>query len=272
MEGKDLVISTDSIAENVHFSSDTDPFRIGWKGAAASLSDIAACGCIPLGIVAGLLLSEGKGEQYIQEIYKGLEAVCSRFGISVSGGDFSSTKGGLVLMVTSFGQVHKKGFVPRSGAQEGDVLFVTGSVGGALEGRHLEFLPRIDEALRLRTLADIHAMIDISDGLYSELAHISSESGIGVQLDLNSVPLSKEVKETYSGDTKASYIHGLCDGEDFELLFTVSPEDSRVLEEQWNMETPITRIGICSADNEAVRITGDIELEVSELTGYSHEF
>ncbi|MFC1479013.1 thiamine-phosphate kinase [Planctomycetota bacterium] len=272
MGGRDLVISIDTVAENIHFAEGTDPYRIGWKAAASSLSDIAACGCEPVGIVAACLIPQGRGGEYLHSLFKGLEDVCVLFGIGVTGGDMSRSINEMAVTVTSFGSLHEQGMITRSGARPSDRVFVTGSLGDSQSGSHLTFYPRIKEALRLRDICQLNSMIDISDGLFSELNHISKESGVGIEVDLSSVPLSASVKNRYKESTKEQYIHALCDGEDFELLFTVSSETARELEQKWDMDVPVTQIGLCTEPTGRVEIKPDsFEIDPASLKAYIHE-
>lgn len=273
MNGSNLVISIDTITQGVHFLPDTDPYRIGWKAAASSLSDIGACGCEPAGIVVSCLLPKSTSEEFVRDLFRGIEAVCTACNIAIAGGDISATKGGVTISVTSFGKVPEKGMVLRSSAQPGDAVLVTGILGGSFEGKHLTFLPRIAESLRIREIVEPSSMIDISDGLSSELNHISKESGVGIEVFLSEVPVSPDVKVRYSENKKEQMIHALTDGEDFELLFTVPGEDKDALLEQWDMDVPLTCIGICSEKDKSVVFRSDsIEISRDELKPYIHEF
>lgn len=273
MGGRDMIVSADTIAENVHFSEQTDPYRIGWKAAASGLSDIAACGCEPLGIVAACLIPRGRGGDCLQQIFQGLEDVCALFDIGVAGGDISQSVNNMAVTVTSFGSLHPDGFISRSGAIPGDRVFVTGSLGDSLSGAHLHCVPRIKESLRLRDLCAVHAMIDISDGLFGELKHIAEESAVGFDIEPSAIPLSESVQKTYPENRKEQILHALCDGEDFELLFTVSAGSSGCLVSEWNMHVPVTCIGTCTdVSGEIVFSSDTLGIDVSSLTSYSHEF
>ena len=209
---------------------------------------------------------------FLQSAFKGLEDVCVLFGISVAGGDISPSINDMALTVTSFGSAHEDGMVLRSGAQQGDSVFVTGSLGDSGSKHHLTFVPRIKEALRLREICPLNSMIDISDGLFSELCHISNESRVGIEVDLTAVPLSSSVKERYEGDLKEQYIHALCDGEDFELLFTVSQQAAQKLSEEWDMDVPLTQIGVCTESLKGIVFKPDsLGINPESLKAYSHE-
>jgi thiamine-monophosphate kinase len=132
--------------------------------------------------------------------------------------------------------------ITRGGAQVGDAVCVTGSLGGSLAGRHLEFEPRVHEAIAIAGMADLHAMMDISDGLASDLPRICRRSGVGAIVETGSLPLSQQARK--SGDPVHS---ALCDGEDFELLFTLSEDACRSLLAGWDQPLSITRIGTITA-------------------------
>jgi thiamine-monophosphate kinase len=146
--------------------------------------------------------------------------------------------------VTIIGETMPRGAVLRSGARPGDWLLVTGHLGGSILGKHLTFTPRVHEALRLHELADLHAMIDISDGLAADLGHICTESGCGAVLRAADIPISDEARRMADG--RPPLDHALADGEDFELLFAVSPEDGRrLLAEQPVAGIRLVLIGEC---------------------------
>ena len=157
-----------------------------------------------------------------------MSALAERFGVDLVGGDTNAWDGPLVISVTVLGQATARGAVRRSAARPGDAILVTGPLGGSLfAGRHLRPEPRIAEALALHESAPIHAMIDLSDGLSSDLGHILDESGgLGAILDAASIPIHADAFEMSLGDGVPALDHALNDGEDFELCLTVSPDDA----------------------------------------------
>ena len=161
-----------------------------------------------------------------QELSQGLRHLAAEFNTAIIGGDTNSWTGGLVMSLTLFGEVQAPGPVLRSGARPGDWLLVTGPLGGSILGKHLDFTPRVAEALQLHRLTVLHAMIDISDGLAGDLKHICEESKCGAVLHAESIPISAaafDLRETTSG---TPLDHALTDGEDFELLFALAPDDA----------------------------------------------
>ena len=149
------------------------------------------------------------------------------FDTAIIGGDTNSWTGQLAISVTLLGEATARGPVLRSGAKPGDWLLVTGPLGGSLAGKHLDFMPRVREALLLHEHADLHAMIDVSDGLAADVGHICEESGCGAVLRAESIPISDAARAINDG--KSPLQHALGDGEDFELAFAVSPDDGRRL-------------------------------------------
>ncbi len=271
---RDIAVSTDSLAEGVHFTPGTDPYRIGWKAAASSLSDIAAAGCEPAAVFAASQIPSGRPGGFIKELFRGLEDVCGLFSIPVAGGDLTLSKGGVCITVTSIGFVPPEGMLLRSGASCGDAVFVTGLLGDSLSGRHLEFIPRIKESLKLRECVRISSMIDISDGLYSELRHISRESGVGMDIDVESIPVSPGLTERYGAGSKEAVIHALCDGEDYELLFTLPADQAETLSPDLLPGVPLTRIGMCreGKGGDVVFQSDSVTIMQEDLKPFSHEF
>src|SRR5262249_31388106 len=151
--------------------------RVGRKAMAANLSDIAAMAGRPVAAFAAVALPRTGSSQLAEDLYQGLREVADAFETPIAGGDTNSWKGPLVISVTVLGEAVGRGPVLRSGAKPGDWLLVTGPLGGSLRGKHLNFTPRVREALQLHSLVELHAMIDISDGLAADVGHICEESG-----------------------------------------------------------------------------------------------
>ncbi len=219
--GKEILFTTDMLIEDRHFLlKEATPFEIGWKAMAVNVSDIAAMGGVPTHAVVAVALPKNSSLSFVKELYRGLLAVSKKFGVNIVGGD-TNRSGKLVVSVALLGEVSKKALLTRSGAKLGDVIFVTGELGGAYKSRkHLNFVPRIREAQFLVSHFKVNAMIDISDGLSSDLRRITEESGVGAVVCAEAVPLSKN-----AGNVQAA----LCEGEDFELLFTMSPAEAAKL-------------------------------------------
>jgi thiamine-monophosphate kinase len=153
--------------------------------------------------------------------------------VALVGGDTNAWDGKLVISVTLLGEATARGPVTRSGARPGDWLFVTGPLGGSILGHHLDFTPRVREALALHEAVELRAMLDISDGLAADLNHVCEESKCGAVLHADAIPISDAARELARTSGKTPLQHALGDGEDFELLFAVSPEDgARLLRER----------------------------------------
>ena len=205
-----LLFTCDPVIEGVHFLPTTPARQVGWKAMARNLSDIAAMGGQPRYAVISLGLRPATPVRWVRELYAGLHAAAKKFGCEIVGGDTAHVRSEQFVVVTLLGHADQP--VRRSGAKPGDAVFVTGKLGGSFRsGKHLTFTPRIREARCLTQHFRIHAMMDISDGLASDLQRLVESSGVGFDICSRQVPCN--------GTLRAA----LTDGEDFELLFTVNP-------------------------------------------------
>jgi thiamine-monophosphate kinase len=225
-----VLVTTDVLTEGVDFLlAECGPRAVGRKAMAVNLSDIAATGGRPAAAVVGIVVPRAPGGRDLtQELHLGLREVADRFGVPLVGGDTNSWDGGLVISVTVLGEPVREP-VLRSGAKPGDWVFVTGPLGGSIRGRHLTPTPRLAEAERLVTDFTLHAMIDVSDGLAKDVHHICEESRCGVVLTADAVPVHPDAVELSNRTGRPPLDHALSDGEDFELVFTVSPDDGAKL-------------------------------------------
>lgn len=225
-----LLITTDTLLDGVHFQSRKMSLEdVGYKVMACSLSDCAAMASIPFAAVVAVSLPNDIKSENIQKLQAGLQKGSEQFNCPIVGGDTTSWDQSLAITVTMLSQTGGKSPILRSGAQAGDAILVTGELGGSLEsGKHLRFTPRLAEAALLREKVDLHAMIDVSDGLSADLAHICEESKLAAILDIVGIPLSNAARRKNNSLEAA-----LGDGEDFELLFCVSPADADKLLAQW---------------------------------------
>jgi thiamine-monophosphate kinase len=238
-----LLVTTDMLMDGTDFLLNECGARAaGRKAMAANLSDIAAMAGAPRFAVVSVALPRADGDT-AQSLYRGLRECADEFGVAIVGGDTNSWEGKLVVSVTAFGEAHPRGAVLRSGARPGDWLFVTGPLGGSIRGRHLAFTPRVREALALADAVHLKAMCDISDGLAADLNHILEESNCGAVLNASAVPITEEAHELARASGKSALKHALSDGEDFELVFAVSPEDGAKL--LCEAPVPVFRIGEC---------------------------
>lgn len=245
---KELLVATDMLLEGVHFTvPPATAQEAGRKALAVNLSDIAAMGGCPVAAFVSVALPVERGMDFARDVHAGLLELANECDVVVAGGDTNSWRGPLVINVAVVGEPLAAKPVTRRGAKPGDWLFVTGSLGGSLpSGRHLTFPPRLREVSRLVQLADLHAMLDISDGLAADLHHLLNQSGVGAVLDAERIPTSEAARQIQDG--RSALQHALSDGEDFELLFAVSPEDGRQLAANWSDETPLTHIGQITAE------------------------
>lgn len=263
--GKQTVITTDLLIEGVHFDLAYTPLKhLGYKSVIVNLSDIYAMNAIPTQITLSLGISNRFSVESLNEFYEGVYAACEKYGVDLVGGDTTSSQKGFIISVTAIGEVAPDKFVKRSTAQKGDLLCVSGFLGSAYVG--LLFLERekkifmespgvqpdlegesyvIGKLLKPEARKDIveffakqeiipTSMIDISDGLSSEILHLCKESGLGCVLYEEKIPVAEEMKNAafkFEIDPTACALSG---GEDYELLFTISQTeyDKLVLNEE----------------------------------------
>jgi len=222
-QGRLLLLTTDTIVEGVHFLSEAAGFDVGWKAMASNVSDIAAMGGLPEYAVIALSVPGDRELRYLDELYDGMRAAGDKFGVLIAGGDTTRSKQGLVVTVTLTGKVEPERLALRSSARAGDAILVTGELGGSISGKHLSFTPRVSEARHLVERFSPIAMIDISDGLASDINHIAEESGVGARILAEKVPISQAARKQAQKDQVEPLSHALFDGEDFELLITMEP-------------------------------------------------
>ena len=212
------LLASDMLVEGVHFRRGRVPAQwIGWKALACNVSDIAAMGGVPRWAVVSLGLPATTSVAFVEAVYAGLERCARRFGMAIVGGDTVRAPQ-LIVDVAIVGSVTPAHVVRRSGARVGDQLYVTGRLGDSYRsGRHARFMPRVREAQTLVRRLRLHAMMDLSDGLASDLWQMSRASGVRLRIHAARIPRAPT----------ASLRQALMDGEDFELLFAVSPQAAR---------------------------------------------
>lgn len=227
----DVLFKTDSVIDGVHFDGRTArPEEIGHKAIARPLSDIAAMGCLPTFAVAAVMAPRGISERYLRRLYVGMERTAAAFGTAIVGGDVSSHPGKLAVSVALLGEPAGLRPVRRRGARVGDAIAVTGPLGGSLLGRHLRFTPRVREGRELNRRFELHAMIDLSDGLAVDLRHLCGESGVGAVVDEARIPVARDAARLGRRNGRPALLHALTDGEDYELLFALPRGEGRRLE------------------------------------------
>ena len=247
-------MKTDCLVEGIHFSADTNPEQVGRKAMNRTLSDIAAMGGLPRHVLVTIAVGEEREVAEVEGWYTGMQAAADTFGCGIVGGETSSLpKAGGIISVALVGSVEPRNCICRSGANLGDVVAVTGRLGGSFEsGRHLDFVPRISEARFLVENVELSAMMDLSDGLGSDLPRLAEASGVGFRIDPENLPLHDRV----------SIEQAVGDGEDYELLLTMSLEEWSRIQGPWEQqfpETPLTAIG---------EITKEIETPIE--SGWEH--
>jgi thiamine-monophosphate kinase len=242
--GSLVLFKTDAVVEGVHFLPVTPPRKVGRKALARCLSDIAANAGTPRAALVALGLPDGFDPARIVEIYEGMNELARQFNVAIAGGETTRNPGGLFISISMIGTVEKGKSPMRSGARPGDAIFVTGELGGSIEGKHLDFVPRIEEARWLADRFPIHAMIDLSDGLAGDLRHILHASRAGADLLSRAIPASRAAKaRARAGDAaKPALLAALTDGEDFELLFTTPSATAVPLLDAWKVAFPKTKL------------------------------
>ncbi len=246
--GAPCLVTTDMLLEGSCFLlAEAGPRRVGRKAMSVNLSDIAAMAGRPVAAVVSVGLPRQGGRALAEELYAGLREVADAFQTAVVGGDTNSWDGPLVISVTVLGEATGRGPVRRGGARPGDWLLTTGPFGGSILGHHLDFTPRVREALALHQVADLHALIDVSDGLAADVAHLGEESRCGVVLRAEAIPIADAARRMSDGRTPLE--HALGDGEDFELVFAVSPADGeRLVNTQPVPGVTLVALGECVAE------------------------
>jgi thiamine-monophosphate kinase len=243
-----LLVGTDQVLDGVHFDSSVHPPRaIGRKVMNRNLSDCAAMACLPAAAVVTLALPRDRGIDYAKEIYLGVQEAGDVYACPIVGGDTASWPGKLVATVTIFGRSHGIEPVRRSGAKPGDIVCVTGPLGGSIRGRHMTFAPRIFEARQIIAggLAAT-AMLDLSDGLSRDLPRLCAASGVGAVVRASAIPVHEDAIELRR-DGRSPVEHALHDGEDYELLFTC-PVDRAAPMNPNHRTLPFVQIGTVTAE------------------------
>ncbi|MBM3222532.1 MAG: thiamine-phosphate kinase [Candidatus Tectomicrobia bacterium] len=289
--GMDLLVTTDTQEEGVHFRRDwSTPEDIGWRCLAVNVSDIAAMGGTPLGAVVALSVPATLEVAFLEALYDGLQALASAYDCPVIGGNISKAVAHLTITITVLGEVPAGHGVYRSGAQVGDDIWVTGELGSAKAG--LEALlhanpalasaeatqcyrrprPRLREAQYLRQQGQLHSLIDISDGLSSDLAHICTESRVAAQLEAALIPISttaRQVAHALGQDPLLFALHG---GEDFELCLTAPAGMLAAIQPAFSAHwhCPLVRVGTIQAGHGVMLHYPDGTRQPLQARGYDH--
>lgn len=228
------LLKTDCIIEGIHFTSDADPRWIGWKALCRAASDIGAMGGEPKDALVTLAANPQAELDWLKNIYRGLRRAADIYQINLVGGETARSPGPLFISVALTGKTERGRYATRSGGQPGDCLYVTGELGGSLKGKHLKFRPRVYEGMWLVRHFPIRAMMDLSDGLASDLPRLANSSRVGFEIDLDKLPVTRG----------CNVQNALQDGEDYELLFAVPLQVRARLETEWPHSFPkLTCIG-----------------------------
>lgn len=251
-DASDWLLKTDCVVAGIHFDEMEAPERVGGKAMGRVLSDMAAMAGVPLHALVTLGVPSEIDEEWLVRLYRGMVKQADGYGVNIVGGETSRTRGPLFLSVSMLGAVDCGKAVLRSTGSAGDLLYVTGQLGGSLAGHHLDFVPRIREARWLTEHFRPTAMMDLSDGLAADLPRLARSSGVGYRVDTENIP-----QRNHCG------VEAACsDGEDYELLFSIPAENGHALEHSWRTqfpELPLTCIG--SLQNEGMELLG---------SGYDH--
>jgi thiamine-monophosphate kinase len=230
--GRLLLLKSDCVIEGIHFLPESNPKWIGWKAMCRSISDIAAMGGTPLDALVTMAVRSDAEFTWLKRVYAGLELAARTYKVNLVGGETARSPGPFFLSVALTGSAEDGKYIARSGGRPGDQLYVTGQLGGSLEGRHMRFRPRVAEAHWLASRFPVHAMMDLSDGLASDLPRLALASRLGFEVDTGSLPLHRGCRPE----------NGLSDGEDYELLFAVPVPVKKRLEAEWQSKFPKLRL------------------------------
>lgn len=293
--GMTTLLTTDTFVEGVDFDLAFSSWRqIGWKCMAANFSDIAAMGGVPRHALTTLCLPGHRALDDVEALYAGFQDLAGHAGhpVSIVGGDLSSTDGPTVISITVSGEASEEHIARRSGARAGDILCVTGHLGASeiglrllrlarerpvdrFEGvlcRHRTPVPRVREGVLLANSGWVHAMIDVSDGLSSDALHVARDSGVGLNLDGNALPITEETRQAMEELRLDPVGTALESGEEFELLCAVAPEGVERLAAELaeRTGTPLTPIGECVTAARGYTITDQTGSRPLRPKGYEH--
>ena len=271
--GERAVLAVDMLTDGVDFElSQVSPERVGRKALAVNLSDLAAMAARPLAAVVALALPRVGALELAKTLYEGLLPLAERYNLAIAGGDTNTWDGPLVISVTVVGEAAAGGPVLRSGAKPGDWIVVSGRFGGSRLGHHLDFEPRVAEALWLAARYPVHALIDCSDGLSLDLARVAEASGCGAVVELPRIPLAEAARAwaAKANDGSTPLDHALCDGEDFELIAAIEPEAASELLASQPLDCGLSCIGQFVADKGLWQVDASGKRRPLAPRGYEH--
>jgi len=290
--GKRTVVTTDLLTESVDFRFSTSrddkdfpppasAYRVGRKAVAVSLSDLAAMAACPEAVVVSVALPRLGGRKIAEDLFNGIREEVDAFDVTLAGGDTNAWDCPLVISVTAIGSILPRQCWRRNAAQPGDLLVVTGALGGSLLGRHLHVTPRCREAIAIASRYPVHAALDISDGLTLDCGRMLTASHVGGIIELDSIPIhpdANSLSKVQPMNQMTPLKHAMQDGEDFELLLAMPPQAAHALvEDDPNILVPKTTmqpciIGKVTEGLDFVGIKPDGHTTRLEKKGFEHVF
>jgi len=288
-----LLTTCDLLLEDIHFNLQlTNSYQLGRKSLAVNISDIAAMGGTPRFFLVALALPPRFSVEFIDDLYRGMMDLADDFHIQLVGGDTNASPDKLMIDITLLGEVNPNHLLKRSGAQDGDSIFVTGTLGDAtlglfiletdkksnrplslnnLTSKHLSPYPRVREGKLIAENKLATAMIDISDGLLADLSKMLTLSKAGATIWTSQIPLSREFKQ-YQGQIKHNKIDfALKGGEDYELLFTVAhTKEKELLKQSQKLVVPISKIGEVNSSGQLAVLDKNQNPYLIDKHGYDH--
>jgi len=270
--GEPIVVATDMFLEGRHFRlAECGPEAIGRKSLGANLSDLAAMAARPISAFVAFALPNERAIEIAQGITHGITGMAVEYGLTIAGGDTNTWDGPLVVCLTVLGRPGPAGTIGRAGARPGDLIAVTGPLGGSILGRHLDPVPRINEALLLAELGPPSAQIDLSDGLATDLGHILRQSGgWGATIDEAELPIHPDAHRLAEQDRRPAIEHALADGEDFELCVVLTPERAEAIREHRERPDLLMTIGTIDAEPGLRLRAADGTIRSFEHLGFDH--
>ena len=295
---KEILVSSDMLVEGIHFDMAFTPLKhLGYKSVIVNISDIYAMNGIPRQITVGLAISSKYTLEAIEEFYDGILLACEKYKIDVIGGDITSCINGLTISITAIGEAMKNEIVKRSGAKENDLLITTGDLGGAYMGLNVlqrekevwksnpNMQPELDnfnyilerqlkpearrDVIEFLKKCDVipTSMIDISDGLASEVFHICTSSNVGCQLYEEKIPIDPQTYQTSMDFSINPTVSALNGGEDYELLFTINQKDYEKIKNDPNL----TVIGHITKKSQGINLIGNGDTSTPlQAQGWNH--
>jgi thiamine-monophosphate kinase len=260
------VLTVDPVVYGEHFDDSVPPRAVAAKLLKRNLSDLAAMGARPRAAVIALALAPTVSTRWLEQFYRGLAATARTYRTPIVGGDITRQPSGFTASLTLIGEATGPRALTRRGAKTGDSIYVTGTLGGSILGHHHRFTPRLAEGAWLAARAEVRSLMDLSDGLAKDLHALTPDNAVPSLL-ASAIPISPAAHTLATRDNRSALDHALSDGEDFELLFTVSARaDHAKLEAAWRkkFKTRLTRIG------HFTRTPAPDALPLDTFHGYEH--